>query len=71
MVRLWPVLAPVVVTMTTGSPARTDGTVRRPPVALNKTLSCWWRVLENIHAPGRLDATACIIRWSPLAFFTS
>ena len=41
MVRLWPVLAPVVVTMTTGSPARTDGTVRRPPVALNKTLSGW------------------------------
>jgi len=39
------------VNIKTGSPARTVGTVKRPPVNLKIALSCGYKVLAKNHAP--------------------
>ena len=65
-VRGWPLRRPVVVTIITGSPASTSGTLVRPFVIRWTTRSIGAKSFENIHAPARVEPKRCISRWNPL-----
>ena len=61
--RAWlPDLAPVVVNMSTGSPAVRLAAVTRPLLTLKSVLSIGYRMRWAVQAPGRLAATFCVTR---------
>jgi hypothetical protein len=61
-VRGSPLLAPVVVSITTGIPDSRFARVWRPLVALNTGRSMWCRVRTKSHEPGPLAAKLLIAR---------
>ena len=63
-VRGWPLLRPVVVTNTTGSPARSCGTLLRPLEMLLTKRSMCRRVIEKSLAPSLVDPNHCMARWN-------
>jgi len=65
-VRRSPLLRPVVVTSSTGSPASTSGALVRPRVSATTASSRWWSTWEKSHAPARVEANRWINAWKRL-----